>query len=110
MLHHFIGIGQDTKMRDQRYTFSVDLTSKKYIKTISVSDEAHNRVLFEGDLGKLVSLSLQDGRMLELEGENGVLRTTMSEDLLQKVLSKPDRVLCLSSEVGSYTSTKKPMR
>jgi hypothetical protein len=94
-------------MRDLRYTFSVDLKSKKHVKNISISDEAYDRVLFEGDLGCLVSLSLLDGRMLELEGENGVLRTTMSEDLLQRVLSKPDRVLCLSSEMGSVTSTEK---
>ena len=92
-------------MRDLRYTFSVDLKSKKHVKNISISDEAYDRVLFEGDLGELVSLSLLDGRMLELEGENGVLRTTMSEELLQKVLSKPNRVLCLSSKVGSITSS-----
>ncbi len=92
-------------MRDMRYTFSVDLKSKKHVRNISISDEAYDRVLFEGDLGGLVSLSLIDGRMLELEGENGVLRTTMSEDLLQKVLSKPDRVLCLSSKVRSITSS-----
>ena len=91
-------------MRDLRYTFSVDLKSKKHVRNISISDEAYDRVLFEGDLGGLVSLSLLDGRMLELEGENGVLRTTMSEELLQKVLSKPNRVLCLSSLNGSITS------
>ena len=94
-------------MRDMRYTFSVDLKSKKHVKNISISNEAHDRVLVEGDLGGLVSLSLLDGRMLELEGENGVLRTTMSEELLKRVLSKPDRVLCLSSKVGSITSTEK---
>lgn len=92
-------------MRDLRYMFSIDLKSKKHVKTISISDEAHNRVLFEGDLGKLASLSLHDGRMLEIEGENGVLRTTMSEDLLQKVLSNPNRVLCPSSNIGIITSS-----
>lgn len=94
-------------MRDVRYTFSIDLKSKKHVKNISISDEAYDRVLFEGDLGEPVSISLIDGKLLEFEGTNGISRMTMSEDLLQSVLSKPNRVLSLSSNVGSYTSTIK---
>jgi hypothetical protein len=97
-------------MKDIRYTFSIELISKKHVKNISISDEAKDRVLFDGDLGALTSLSLLDGRMLELEGENGVLRTAINEDHLQKVLSNPNRVLCLSSKLGSYTSTKQKRR
>lgn len=94
-------------MRDCRYTFSVDIKSKKHVKNISISDEAHDRVFFEADLGSPVSISLIDGEMLELEGTNGVLRMTMIEEILQLVLSKPNRVLSLSSTLGSYTKTKK---
>ena len=88
-------------MRDIHYTFSVDLNSKKHVKNISISDEAYDRVLFEGDLGKPVSLSLIDGKLLEFEGTNGITRMTISKDLLQRVLSKPNHVLSLSSEAGS---------
>ena len=94
-------------MRDIRYTFSVDLKSKKHVKNISISDEAYDRVLFEGDLGEPVLLSLIDGRLLEFEGTNGITRMTISEDLLQSLLSKPNRVLSLSSEAGSYIKSKK---
>jgi hypothetical protein len=94
-------------MRGLRYTFSVDIKSKEHVKNISISDEAHDRVFFEADLGSPVSISLIDGEMLELEGANGVLRMTMSEEILQRVLSNPKRVLSLSSKIGSYTKTKK---
>lgn len=93
-------------MRDQSYTFSVDINSKKHVKNISISDKAHDRVFFEGNLGGLVSLSIIDG-LLELEGNYGVLRMTMSKELLERALSKSDGVLSLSSDVESYTNTIK---
>ena len=93
-------------MKYQEYSFSVDINSKKHVKNISISDKAHDRVFFEGNLGELVSLSIIDG-LLELEGNYGVLRMTMSKELLERALSKPNRVLSLSSNVGSYTSTIK---
>ena len=93
-------------MRDQEYSFSVDINSKKHVKNISISDKAHDRVFFEGNLGELVSLSIMDG-LLELEGNFGVVRMTMSKELLEKALTNPDSMFSLSSEVGSYKSTKK---
>jgi hypothetical protein len=84
-------------MRDLRYLFSVDIKSKKYVKNISISDEAHDRVFFEADLGLPISISLINEGMLEFEGSNGILRMTMSEEILQQVLSKQNRLLSLSS-------------
>jgi hypothetical protein len=84
----------------------VELVSKNHVGSISISDEAHDRVLFEGDLGGLLEVSIIEGSALEMVGENGVLRIDIDEDVLQRVLESPDRVLSLSSEVGSYTSTK----
>jgi len=82
--------------------------SKKHVRSISISDQAHDRVLFEGDLGRLLEVSIIECSALEMVGENGVLRIEIDEDVLQRVLESPDRELSLSSEVGSYTSTKKP--
>ena len=87
--------------------FSVEIGSKRHIRSISISDEAHDRVLFEGDLGRLLEVSIIEGSALEMVGENGVLRMEIDEVVLQRVLESPDRMLSLSSEVGSYTSTKK---
>jgi len=83
------------------------MRSKTHVRSISISDEAHDRVLFEGDLGRLLEVSVIEGSSLEVIGANGVLRLEISEDVLRRVLTSPGRELSLSSEVGSYTSTKK---
>ncbi len=84
--------------------------SKKHVRNISISDQAHDRVLFDGDLGRLLEVSIIECSALEIVGENGVLRIEIDEDVLQRVLESPDHELSLSSEVGSYTSTKKEGR
>jgi hypothetical protein len=90
-----------------RHTFSVEMKSKQYVKNISISDEAYDRVLFEGDLGDHVKASLVDDDVLEFIGSNGILRIGISRIELQRIVDSPSRGFNLSSEVGSYTSTKK---
>ena len=70
------------------HTFSVEMKSKKHVKHISMSDERHERVLFEGSLGELEELSLTEGAVLEVRGSNGALRIDLSEGELRKMLSK----------------------
>ena len=84
-----------------RGVFSVEIESKDHVRSISISDEAHDRVLFEGDLGRLLEVSIIEGSALEMVGEYGVLRMDIDEDVLQRVLESPDRELSLSSEVRS---------
>ncbi len=84
--------------------------SKNHIRNISISDQAHDRVLFDGDLGRLLEVSIIECSALEIVGENGVLRIEIDEDVLQRVLDNPDHELSLSSEVGSYRNTKKERR
>jgi len=84
--------------------FSVEMNSKRHVKSISISDESHDRVLFEGNLGELLELSIVEGDILEFVGVNGIFRIGITEEQLQKVLTK-HRKSSLSSEVGSYTST-----
>lgn len=73
------------------HTFSVEMRSKKYVKNISISDEAHDRVLFEGNLGELLELSLVED-VLEFIGVNGVLRVGVTEDQLRKALELASQV------------------
>lgn len=87
--------------------FSVEMKSKDQVRSISISDEGHDRVLFEGDLGRLLEVSIIECSALEMVGENGVLRIEIEEDVLQRVLESPNRELSLSSEMGSYTNTNK---
>lgn len=81
------------------HSFSIEMKSKRYVKNISISDEDHNHVLFQGFLGDLKKLSLVEGKMLEVKGSNGVLRIDLSEDELRTM--KPGFEFNLSSEMRS---------
>lgn len=70
------------------HTFSIEIKSKKHVRHMSVSNESHERVLFEGSLGELEELSMVEGAVLEVKGANGVLRIDLGEDELRKMLSQ----------------------
>jgi hypothetical protein len=69
------------------HIFSVEMNSKKYVKSISLSDDTRDRVLFEGNLGKLVELSVAEGDVFELIGGNGVLRVSLTKEQLRQALT-----------------------
>ena len=79
-------------VKRMEHSFSVDMKSKKHVKSISISDEAHDRVLFEGNLGELLELSLVEGDVLELIGVNGVLRVELAMEQLRKALKVTSQV------------------
>ena len=79
-------------LENLEHAFSIEMKSKRHVKSISISDEAHNRVLFEGILGKLLELSLVEGDILEFIGSNGILRIAVTEEQLQKALRKASQV------------------
>ena len=66
--------------------FSVEMRSKSHVKSISISNEARDLVLFEGDLGDLEELVMVEGGMLEVRGTNGVLRVELRREELLNVL------------------------
>ena len=78
--------------KNMEHSFSVEMKSKKNVKSISISDEAHDRVLFEGNLGELLELSLVEGDVLEFIGVNGVLRVGLTEEQLQKAIREASQV------------------
>ncbi len=78
--------------KNLEHTFSVEMKSKRHVKSISISDEAHDRVLFEGNLGELLELSLAEGNVLEFVGVNGVLRVAVIEEQLRKALREASQV------------------
>ena len=85
--------------------FSVEIDSKKHVKKISVSDDAPDRVLFEGILGVLKEISIIESSALEIVGENGTLRVDLDADVLQSVLKAHDHILRLSSEAEPTDNT-----
>jgi hypothetical protein len=70
--------------------FSVEMKSKKFVKSISVSNDSRNRVYFEGFLGEIEELGFIEGEMLEIKGVNGTFRIDLNEEDLKKILLQKD--------------------
>jgi hypothetical protein len=64
------------------------MISKDHINRISVSNEPNGEVMFEGELGGLVSIELIEGILLQITGDNGVFRIDLTEKELSHGLSK----------------------
>jgi len=75
----------------KKHAFSVEMKSKEYIKTISMSNGPHGGVLFEGFLGELEELGMVEGVILEVKGANGTLRIDLDEGELRKMLAKKSK-------------------
>ena len=76
--------------RCDEHSFSIELKSKKQVKTIALTNKIQNRILLEGSLGKLEEITLIEGRVVELKGVNGTLRLDICEDELMQLL-KPKK-------------------
>ncbi len=83
-------IENDMDDRCDEHTFSIELKSKNHVKTITLTNKIQNRILLEGSLGKLVEITLIEGRVMELKGANGTLRLDICEDELMQLL-KPKK-------------------
>jgi len=80
------------------------MNSKKHVKSVSISDETYDRVLFEGNLGKLMELSIVEGDILELVGVNGVLRVSLTGEQLQQALKLWST---LTPNIGSHMNDRR---
>ena len=74
------------------HTFSIEMKSKIHVKNISISDEAQDKVLFEGSIGKLLYLSLIEDNVLEFIGSNGIIRIAVTEKQLKKALKAASKI------------------
>lgn len=70
------------------HTFSIELTSKRYMRHLTVSDTSPERVFFEGSLGRLRTLNLIEGNALEIQGMHGVLRVDLRISEIHHMLMK----------------------
>ena len=86
------GASTHSEVKCMGHVFSVEMKSKRHVKNISISDEAHDRVLFEGDLGELEEVVFIGGSMLEVRGSNGVLRVELGEEETRKLMSQMSEV------------------
>ncbi len=64
------------------------MASKDHLNKIGFSYEPKGEAIIEGDLGRLVTIELVEGVMLQIIGENGVFRIDVSEVELAHGLSR----------------------
>ena len=67
---------------------SIEMYSKRSVKSLIVSDDVHDRVLIDVDIGDLIELSFIENSVLEVRGINGVLRMDITIDELKNALNK----------------------
>ena len=72
------------------HAFSVELKSKDFLKSLTISKKSHESVLFEGVLGELVSICFIEGVMLKIEATHGTFSIELSEDELDIYLKSSE--------------------
>lgn len=89
---------------------SVEMKRREHVKSVMISEDGREKVLFEGNLGSLSELSIVDCKVLEIKGINGVLRVDISieelEDLVSRIRSKSSS----GSKLGSVKNTDTEMK
>ncbi len=73
------------------HSFSVELKSKKFVKSFSLSDKGREGVLIEGVLGELEEIGMLEDAILLINGSHGTLRVDLTEDELRKMLAKKNQ-------------------
>jgi hypothetical protein len=73
--------------------FTAEISSKRYVKNVSISNEAHDRVLFEGVFGELQEIYMVDDRVLEIKGTEGTLRIDVTKEELAHIFEKSGDVV-----------------
>ena len=79
-------------LNKKEYGFSVDVDSKKHIKTIIITDE-RDGVFIEGTLGHGIQFNVSDS-VLTIHGKNGVVRFDITEQELNQM-----REICALAQV-----------
>jgi hypothetical protein len=65
---------------------SVEMGSKKHVNSLIVSDDVHDHVLFDANLGELIGLIVEEGGVLEVKGVYGILRVDLAVEELEAML------------------------
>ena len=70
--------------RVEEHSFSVEMKTNGAVKRMSFLDKENGQVFFEGCLGKLTSINMVEGVMLEIEGDNGTLRLDITQKEIEQ--------------------------
>jgi hypothetical protein len=75
-------------MEEKERFFSIELKSKSNLKNVTISNSAHKggqeNVLIEGTIGQLKRASFNDGVVLEVVCDRGVLRINLTPDEIKQ--------------------------
>ena len=72
--------------KTEEHSFSIEMKSE-YVRRMSFLNKETGTLFFEGFLGELKNVAIVEGVMLEIEGENGVLKLDMTQQEMKKFLS-----------------------
>ncbi len=70
--------------KTEEHSFSIEMKSEQAVRRMSFFDKENDHVFFEGFLGELKNVSMVEGLMLEVEGNNGVLRLDITQQEIEK--------------------------
>ena len=73
-----------TNQKKGEHTFSIEMGSKRSLSHVSLSDESEG-VLIKGELGELQKITHEEGLMVKIIGDLGVLRIDLTEEELGKM-------------------------
>jgi len=65
--------------------FSIELKSKASLKNVILTNDSNENVLVEGSIGKLISAEFAEAVILEVVGDNGVLRINLEKNEIKEV-------------------------
>ncbi len=68
--------------------FSVELKSERDLKNVALTNGSSDSVLLEGTIGELIQAKFAEGIILEVIGNDGVLRVDLREEEIQKPPNK----------------------
>ena len=70
--------------RHKGRVFSVELKSKRGLKSITLTNGSSDSVIVEGTIGDLVHARFEEGVILEVVGKEGILRIDLEEGEIEK--------------------------
>lgn len=70
-----------------KVSFSLELYSRNHIKRVALPDGSGDRLIIEGNLGRLTDLVLVEDILLEIIGVSGKMRIDITRRELEMVLN-----------------------
>jgi hypothetical protein len=70
--------------KETERSFSIELKSRANLTNFALGEGSQEKVIIEGTLGRLQRASISDCVVLEVVGDNGVLRINVTKDEIRE--------------------------